>query len=161
VGARDRGLPGAALQQPQDGLGAAARGRRPAPGFQLTPENVSLGRSAGLCPSARLPRACARSLPPALQTFLLHAPHPGALTPHQVFDAKSNALIGVFYLDLHPRDGKYGHAAMFHLQPPSYLLLSSTKDKPEALVGAAALGAGAGGARAVSRGASGPALPRD
>lgn len=33
----------------------------------------------------------------------------------QVFDISSNKLIGRFYLDLHPRDSKYSHAAMFPL----------------------------------------------
>lgn len=32
-----------------------------------------------------------------------------------VHDSDSSQLVGHFYLDLHPRDGKYNHAAIFHL----------------------------------------------
>ncbi|ORY48950.1 zincin [Rhizoclosmatium globosum] len=36
---------------------------------------------------------------------------------YAVHNSSDDSLVGYFYMDLHPRDGKYGHAAVFGLQP--------------------------------------------
>lgn len=49
----------------------------------------------------------------------------------EVRDAESNDVIGFFFLDLFPRDGKYGHAAVFKLQP-RYVKLDGSVQLPAA-----------------------------
>jgi len=48
-----------------------------------------------------------------------------------VYDLETDAFMGHFYLDLHPREGKYTHAAAFPLQP-TYIKPDATRQYPSA-----------------------------
>jgi thimet oligopeptidase len=45
----------------------------------------------------------------------------------KVIDTTSTETIGYFYTDLHPRDGKYGHAAVFGIRVSNILKIKEKR----------------------------------
>ncbi|KAJ1720638.1 metalloendopeptidase, partial [Coemansia biformis] len=50
---------------------------------------------------------------------------------YEVWEADEDAFVGHFYLDLHPRDGKYSHAAVWRIRP-GYTRSDGTREFPVA-----------------------------
>lgn len=55
------------------------------------------------------------------------------VTLWEVIDADTNTQVGHFYMDLHPREGKYGHACMTSLVP-GYLRPDGSRQTPVAAI---------------------------